>query len=117
MERVIVSPGQELYEKLCQEIHAAGGWVTSEPGADTLRFEIPERSELPERLRAAGWRPLHMRRGTRIVPGASSETVFFHSAAKSFQCRNDSFLAVNVYELNLKVTSQKPRRLRSSTIC
>jgi hypothetical protein len=93
---------QELYEKLCQQIHTAGGWVTSAPGADTLRFEIPERSAFPEQLRDRGWKPLHMGKGTRVVPGAVVETITVYSTGKPFQCRNDGFMGVNVYDLKLK---------------
>jgi hypothetical protein len=99
---MVVRPRQGLYEKLYQQIDAAGGWVTSVPGADTLRFELPERSGLPEQLRAAGWRLLHMGRGTRVVPGVTVETITVHSSGKTFQCRNDGFIGVNVYDLNLK---------------
>ena len=95
-------PRQGLYEKLCHQIDAAGGWVTSVPGADTLRFEISERSAFPEQLRAAGWRPLHMGKGTRVVPGAVVETITVPSTGKPFQCRNDGFMGVNVYDLKLK---------------
>jgi hypothetical protein len=98
---IVVSPRQELYEKLCQQIDAAGGWVTSVPGADTLRFEIPERSALPEQLRAAGWSPLHLGTGTRVAPGAVVEMITVHSTGKPFQCRNDNFMGVDVYDLKL----------------
>ena len=87
---------QERGENLCQQIQAAGGWVTSVPGADTLRFEIPELSALPEQLKAAGWRPLHMGTGTRIVPGAVAQTITVHSTGKPFRCRNDGF-ALRLY--------------------
>ena len=97
-----MSARQKLYEMLCQQIHAAGGWVISVPEADTLRFEIPERSALPEQLKAAGWRPLHMGRGTRAVPSAVPETITVHSTGKLVHCRNDGFMGVNVYDLNLK---------------
>ena len=93
---------QGLYEKLYQQIDAAGGWVTSVPGSDTLRFELPEGSALPEQLRAAGWKPLHMGRGTRVVPGVTLETITVYSNGKTAQCRNDGFMGVNVYDLNLK---------------
>ena len=93
---------QEPGENLCRQIQAAGGWVTSVPGADTLRFEISERSALPEQLRAAGWKPLHMGRGTRVVPSAVVETIAVHSTGKLFQCRNEGFMGVNVYDLKLK---------------
>ena len=96
-----MSAGQEQYELLCRQIHAAGGWVTSVPGADTLRFEIPERSALPQQLRVAGWRPLHMGRDTRAVPSAVPETITVHSTGKPFRCRNDGFMGVNVYDLKL----------------
>ena len=96
-----MSARQKLYEMLCQQIHAAGGWVISVPEADTLRFEIPERSALPEQLKAAGWRPLHMGTGTRVVPGSLAETITVHSTGKPFRCRNDAFLGVDVYDLKL----------------
>jgi hypothetical protein len=97
-----VSPRQKLYEDLCRQIDTAGGWVTSVPGADTLRFEIPERSALPDQLKAAGWRLLHMGMGTRVVPSTFAEMITVHSTGKPFQCRNDGFMGVNVYDLKLK---------------
>ena len=109
---IVVNARQKLYEKLCQQIYAAGGWVTSTSGADTLRFEIPERSALPEQLRAAGWRPLHMGTGTRVIPSSVIKTVTVHSTGQPFQCRDDHFIGVNVYDLILKGNQNPSNEIR-----
>jgi|SRR5262249_13060138 len=65
---------QELFDSLNHYIHKNGGWLTSVPGARTVRFEVLPGSDLPEKLRALGFGVRPAGSATRILPNAIRET-------------------------------------------
>lgn len=58
---------QKLFEALNAFIRQQGGWVTSLPSAENLRFEIPRKSSLPSRLLELGYSVRAAGIGTRIT--------------------------------------------------
>jgi hypothetical protein len=63
-----------LWDALNTFVTKHGRWITSPPGTQDLRIEIPERSDLPAKLTELGYRPLNMGQATRLTnkPGAKS---------------------------------------------
>ena len=59
-------PKKALYEALTKFVEAAGGIVTSPPGATALRVEIEKNSDLPGRLQKLGWHVFQLGTNTRV---------------------------------------------------
>jgi hypothetical protein len=66
-----------LWDALHAFVSKNGSGVVSPSGAQDLRIEIPERSDLPAKLNELGYRPLNMGQATRLTnkPGAPSPWV------------------------------------------
>jgi len=58
----------ERFAELNREVTAAGGWITSLPGAEAVALECLPESSLPSDLRAAGHDVREAGEGERILP-------------------------------------------------
>jgi hypothetical protein len=58
-----------LWAALHEFITQQGGWTTSIPGVNRLRFEVPRGSSLPAKL--AAYDPRHVATGTRLTSSAA----------------------------------------------
>src|SRR5262249_17636021 len=91
---------RDLYDELAGVIHANGAWVTSTPGAPTLRFECLLQSDLPLKLRGAGFKPLHIGMGTRVSPCAMVETIA-DAPTRKRTLAHAGFLPVEIFDVKL----------------
>lgn len=58
---------KSLLEALAKFVHASGGWVTSVPGAKSVRIEILKDSVLPTKLTQLGYVPRQVGVNSRIT--------------------------------------------------
>jgi hypothetical protein len=65
--KAVKTKRRELWGALRDFIHQQAGWVTSVPGQQTMRLEIPKNSTLPAKLVEFGCSPRHCGMTTRIT--------------------------------------------------
>jgi hypothetical protein len=71
---------KEKFDRLNKAITKLGGWITSIPGAREVTIECLPASELPDRLRKAGYDLTEIDGGERIIPGSITELLTLSSS-------------------------------------
>lgn len=63
---------RQLWDAINVFVTKHGGWIVSPPGSVELRIEVPERSDLREKLTELGYRPLAIGQATRLTGKSSA---------------------------------------------
>jgi hypothetical protein len=71
---------KEKFDKLNRAVIALGGWVVSIPGDRTIVVECLPGSNVPHRLRGAGYDLTEIEGGERIIAGAITERLELSSS-------------------------------------
>jgi hypothetical protein len=97
----VLEKRKALWDALNNYIRGSGGWVTSLPGATTLRVEAPQGSSLPAKLIELGYSPRHCGNGSRIIPGGTVETIVDHLSGTRVARQHAGIIPVDVLEISL----------------
>lgn len=90
---------RRLWEALSEFVSSNGGWVTSLPGVKDLRIECRQGSDLPIKLRAAGYSVRAAGAGTRI--GTITETIPDRRTGDPIIKHHGGIFPVDVIEITL----------------
>jgi hypothetical protein len=94
-----VEARRKLWEALSAYVSGEGGWVVSLPGAQSLRIECRQGSDLPIKLRALNYSVRAVGAGTRI--GTTTETITAHSTRAPIIRHHSGIFPVDVIEISL----------------
>lgn len=102
-QRQTLDARKRLHDGLSKFIGERGGWLTSIPGDQLMRFEAPADLSLPDELRALGYAVTPAGTTMRINPHGSVEVI---AAARSSmpplrRVTHAAIEQVGVYELTL----------------
>src|SRR5262249_5736846 len=76
VRRQTIEDRKAKFEAINTFVTSAGGWIISIPGAAEITIECTESSDLPQKLRDAGYKPEEIGRGTRLIPNATEEIIY-----------------------------------------
>jgi hypothetical protein len=90
---------RKFWDRLRDYIHQSGGWITSEPHTDPIRFECLPASSLPELLRGRGYDVVGAGSGERLLP--STQVIRQAGNVTALTVQNVVPTVVEVYQFQL----------------